>query len=65
MSAQPPSATQVERLISEETGRFSAPARREMIQTAAYDLHQAARFHARIWPLSWYIPKLAILQVMR
>jgi hypothetical protein len=67
MSAQPPSATQVRQLISAETGKFSTPVRKEMIETAAYDLHRAAKFHARVTlgPLPWYIPTSAMLQVLR
>jgi hypothetical protein len=67
MSAQPPTATQVKPLISAETGKYSTPVRKELIETAAHDLHWAAKSHARIrlGPLSWYIPTLAILQVLR
>jgi hypothetical protein len=53
------------RLTSEETGKFSTPVRKEMIDTAAHDLHRAARFHAGIRPLPWYIPESAISQVLR
>jgi hypothetical protein len=53
----------------EHLANRASPERDEMIETAAYDLHRAARFHGRIGrvavtarPLAWYIPQIAILR---
>jgi hypothetical protein len=47
MSIQPASATQVKPSIAKHIAN-PATVRRQMIETAAYDLHRAASFHARI-----------------
>jgi hypothetical protein len=53
-------------LIPKHIANLATPVRKQMIETAAYDLHQAATSHARIrFGLPWYIPQLAILLVLR
>jgi hypothetical protein len=66
MFVQPPSATQVQPLIVKHIANLATPVRKQMIETAAYNLHQAATSHARIGlGLPWYIPQFAILQGLR
>jgi hypothetical protein len=52
--------------IAEDIAHSVTRNRREMIETAAHDLHRAASIHARVrLGLPWYIPQMAILQALR
>jgi hypothetical protein len=55
-------------MIPNAIANAASPVRRQLIETAAHDLHQAATFHSRIRlgrAADWYIPQIAILRVLR
>jgi hypothetical protein len=52
-------------LIPKDIANVATPARGQMIETAAQDLHRAATSHARMGTGPWYIPQSAILRVLR
>ena len=61
--------------IKQNDANAASPVRRQMIETAAHDLHLAAQSQTRIRlagraaferrPLPWYIPQIAILRGLR
>jgi hypothetical protein len=78
MAGQTRSATQLESLIRQDIATVATPVRKDLIQIAAFDLHQAARSYKpgntghranrsgfKNGVLPWYIPRFAVLQILR
>jgi len=69
MSVHTPSATSLKPGIRGEMANAATPVRRELIRIAAFDLHRAASSYnprdAGRRAAGWYVPPLAVLQILR